>query len=166
MSIPWGYFLFGKPDLLNEPDVIVLRAFLPEFTPKPTMSPPLDGGHGDEVSFSLNKRLGSLTSLFASYAADRIDSFPFTDAHGLRMFRVSQRRVPGRIDESVVYFAHRDEAVTVLIHCEPAHRSPPCTHRFVADDLAFELRYHMLYLPQWQKIQAGVTELVRSFERR
>ena len=165
-AIPRSYFDRDfLPDLRYEPDSLFIRVYLPALTPTPTR-PPSDSGHGETVEISLEKRLAPLNALFAAAAADRIKTEPFRSAYGLRSFRaeVVHQTTPPHSRE--IYFAQRDQVVTVFIECEPGYPSPPCHHEFDADGLRYRLIYKMQYLPDWERIQRGVVDVVRGFEHR
>lgn len=165
LSVPNAYFEpFHFPELKLEPDSLFLRVYWPDYTVASTrpVAPDRSGGHEDRIIVSLKKNTLSLQGLYASIASERIETVHFHDRYGLRAFHAEPSRMHHAIRREV-YFAHQDQAVTILIICETGHRSPPCKHRFNAIGFAFDLTYSMDRLDDWRAIQDGVTAQVGSF---
>jgi len=116
----------------------------------------------DAATESIEARTRSLQASYAAIAAERIETVPFHDAHGLRAFYATPSRMHDAIRREV-HFAHQEQAVTILIICETGHRSPPCDHKFNAVGLGFTLTYSIDHLNDWRAIQDGVTALVAGF---
>jgi hypothetical protein len=165
LAIPRVYFQpWARPDLRDEPELLILRVYLPGFTTSPTKQPS-DGGYGESVQIHLTRRMRSLNTSFVIAAPDRIFAEPIREMYGLRTFRTAKAAgdPDGRIHE--IYFASENEVVTKFIDCEPSHRSPSCKETLSADGMSFEITYHMQYLPDWKSIEQRSIELVHGFAR-
>lgn len=158
LSIPRGHFTFSIPTDRSEPSSLVLHAFLPGFTMDETRSP-YDGS--DEISIHIEPRTAILNAHFSMYAAKRDEAVPFSDLYDLRTFET----IPGGGDSHMkILFFHRDQVVSTFIRCEPDERAPPCYQVFNADGFAYELRYRMTYLADWQQIQDDAQAFIRGLE--
>jgi hypothetical protein len=166
LTIPLAYFASGnEPDLRDEPHLLILRVYLPDFTTHETRAPSDGGGFAEQVEIVLTRGERSLNTVYAFAAADRISSEPIRNAYGLRTFRTAldQGDPAARIHE--VYFAARKDVVSTLIECEPLQPSPPCRQQLSIDGMSWKITYHRQYLPQWESIENRSVELVRGFIR-
>lgn len=158
-KIPGSYFLprISRPRA-DDPSLI-LRYYLPAFTPGPTrtLDPKYRGGHGDTITASIHRRTSALISLYANMAAFRPDGATYSDAFGLRQVEVTHRdwaRKPGERNHLLLYRAE-GRTIKTLIRCDPNPRSPPCEHFFNGTGIRFHLTYSLRHLHQWSEIEKG-----------
>lgn len=155
-KIPSGYFppRIARPRT-DEPYSLILRYYLPDFTPGRTrkLDPKYRGGHGDKITASIHRGTHGLISLYANWAASRPDGAPYTDAFGLRQVEVTDRtRKPGERNHLLLYRAE-GRTIKTLIRCDPNPRSPPCEHFFNGRGINFKLTYSLRHLHQWKEIE-------------
>ena len=164
LTVPKEYFpIWAVPRRRDEPDTLILQAYLPNYTAIRTQKPS-DGGYAERVQIILRHKILSLNTIYTIAAPNRIFTEPIRDVYGLRMFRTAMDSgdPTGRIYE--VYFAAKND-IALLRRVPALRRSPQCHDKLAADGIWFEIVYHRQYLSEWRDIEERSIDLVRSFMR-